>query len=120
MATYTGNDKRLQKLFELTASEIGHTYSTTEQVVGKWIDGSDIYETTFEIQNGLYIPYGSWIDTQIQITDFLKSVSCFCIDTDGINWDLSAKYEYDTIRLINNCYQDITINVFCIRYIKSV
>lgn len=27
-----------------------HAYSTTEQIVGTWIDGSDVYEKSFEIQ----------------------------------------------------------------------
>lgn len=27
-----------------------HTYSTTEQIVGTWIDGSDVYEKSFEAQ----------------------------------------------------------------------
>ena len=26
-----------------------HTYSTEEQVVGKWIDGRDVYEKTYEV-----------------------------------------------------------------------
>lgn len=29
----------------------GHTYSTTEQVVGTWIDGKPLYEKTFEWNN---------------------------------------------------------------------
>lgn len=29
----------------------GHTYSTTEQVVGTWIDGKPLYEKTIEITN---------------------------------------------------------------------
>lgn len=29
----------------------GHTYSTTEQVVGTWIDGSPVYEKTITISN---------------------------------------------------------------------
>lgn len=30
-----------------------HTYSTTEQVVAKWIDGSDIYEKTYVLSNAV-------------------------------------------------------------------
>lgn len=30
------------------AGSSGHNYSTTEQVVGKWIDGSDVYEITLD------------------------------------------------------------------------
>lgn len=42
-------------------------YSTTEQVVGTWIDGSTIYEKTF---TGLSISAGtSWVDTGISLSD---------------------------------------------------
>ena len=33
-------------LIEDSKASSGHTYSTEEQVVGKWIDGSDLYEKT--------------------------------------------------------------------------
>lgn len=36
-----------QPLVDLIQSGTGHTYSTSEQVVGKWIDGKDLYERTF-------------------------------------------------------------------------
>ena len=40
-----------QPLVDLIQSGNGHTYSTSEQVVGKWIDGRPIYERTFEVNN---------------------------------------------------------------------
>lgn len=36
-------DERVETLEE------GHVYSTNEHVIGKWIDGSDLYEKTIEI-----------------------------------------------------------------------
>ena len=37
-----------------------HTYSTTEQEVGTWIDGSTIYEKTIILQSGVNLTRGSW------------------------------------------------------------
>ena len=34
----------------------GHTYSTTEQVVGTWTNGKPLYEKTYEITDS-FIPY---------------------------------------------------------------
>lgn len=35
-----------------SSSGSGHNYSTTEQVVGTWIDGSTIYEKTISVTQG--------------------------------------------------------------------
>ena len=43
MANYDGADKRLAHLF-------CPEYKTTEQLVGKWIDGSDLYQTSWSVQ----------------------------------------------------------------------
>ena len=49
-----------------SASGSSHSYSTTEQVVGAWIDGSTIYEKTF---TSLSISAGtSWVDTGISLS----------------------------------------------------
>lgn len=39
----------LYKVYGLKLGGSGHTYSTTEQVVGKWIDGKPLYEKTFDV-----------------------------------------------------------------------
>ena len=47
-------------------SSSGVTYSTTEQVVGKWIDDSDIYQKTFYISN---LPNASLFQMQHNIAN---------------------------------------------------
>ena len=37
-----------------------HDYSTDEQIVGTWIDGSTIYEKTIILQSGVNLTRGSW------------------------------------------------------------
>lgn len=55
----------------------GHTYSTTEQIVGKWIDGKTLYEKTFTVSN-VTINTSDWQNIE-QIADIDKLVS-----TDGV------------------------------------
>ena len=43
MANYDGADKRLARLF-------CPEYKTTEQLVGKWIDGADLYQVNYSVQ----------------------------------------------------------------------
>lgn len=52
----------------------GHTYSTTEQVVGTWIDGKPIYEKVVENLN--YTASASWQNTGITIPNLDIVISC--------------------------------------------
>ena len=47
--------------------EYYHNYSTDEHIVGTWIDGSIIYETTFE--TNIQLPHGSSITSAINLID---------------------------------------------------
>lgn len=49
----------------------GHNYSTEEQIVGTWIDGSPIYEKTFVVQNPTS---GSTRNILHNITGFSKAI----------------------------------------------
>ena len=42
MAIYTGADKRIGRVFK-------QIFSTTEQLIGKWIDGNDLYEKSYSV-----------------------------------------------------------------------
>lgn len=48
----------------------GHTFSTTEQVIGKWIDGKPIYELTLELSNNRASLGDIQVDTVIDISAF--------------------------------------------------
>lgn len=52
----------------------GHTYSTTEQEIGTWVDGSTIYEKTYN--TNLVLTNGTWVvvdstQTNIQLISAL-------------------------------------------------
>lgn len=51
-----------------------HNYSTTEQVVGTWVDGRPIYEKTFEVSSP-YFKNGDWLNTHIIIPNIDNIIS---------------------------------------------
>lgn len=46
-----------------------HNYSTTEQIVGTWIDGQTIYEKTFDLGENVSISYNSWTTTTAELDE---------------------------------------------------
>lgn len=70
---YTDNADEIVEVAKSTASTPLHNYSTDEQVVGTWIDGSTIYEKTFELDNQLEVSYTSWTSTGIT-ADYISAI----------------------------------------------
>lgn len=48
----------------------GHKYSTEEHVVGKWIDGRNVYEKTFLLSKPLSISTANWTESSISISQY--------------------------------------------------
>lgn len=61
----------------------GHTYSTSEQVVGTWIDGKSLYEKTYSGLN-ITCTSGTYTHSNIVESDFNKIISVVSA-TDGYN-----------------------------------
>jgi hypothetical protein len=59
-----------------------HTYSTTEQVVGTWIDGKLIYECTYELNN-ISCRSGAFTSTGINRSGIDTFIQGFLLDTGG-------------------------------------
>ena len=68
------------------AAEAQNTYSTTERVVGKWIDGSDIYEKVIVLAADTAISYTGFTDTTIDTTSIKNVISAFGIHSDGTSF----------------------------------
>lgn len=60
----------------------GVNYSTTEQVIGTWIDGSIIYQRTFEFSSPVSVG-GSWVNTTIDSTGIDKIIRVVGYHSDG-------------------------------------
>ena len=44
-----------------------HHYSLDEHIIGTWIDGSTLYEKTFDLGSDLVVPYNSWVSLGITL-----------------------------------------------------
>ena len=44
-----------------------HHYSLDEHIIGTWIDGSTLYEKTFDLASDLVVPYNSWVSLGITL-----------------------------------------------------
>lgn len=65
----------------------GHTYSTTEQVIGTWIDGKPLYEKSFQFSNYIAIPTKSWTTIMdVSSLNISKLIHCDFIDMEGVYW----------------------------------
>lgn len=104
-------------LYAPTASS-GINYSTTEHVIGKWIDNSDIYERTFtSLSIGLL---DDWVNT----VDISQMNVSECIGASG--WDngtyqvtLNTKIDSGYIQVYMPGMAGITLTKISIKYTKS-
>lgn len=100
----------------------GHNYSTSEQVVGTWIDGSTLYEKTLTWSGTLVLSDSSW--TTIPFTDIpnMDYVASVLFTTDCIfDNRVRLKVENGTIKgaTSQSGGQNISNIVLVIRYTKS-
>ena len=62
-------------------SSIQNRYSTNEKAVGVWIDGSTIYEKTYELQSELEVSNTSWTATTIDASSISRIVGVEILGT---------------------------------------
>ena len=99
-----------------------HTYSTTEQVVGKWIDGTtDVYEVVHDEENSITIQANDWGTTTLSNANIAKIISISCINPTGACFQ-SVGVNNDTgsyVHILNARGTAINVKTFIIRYIKT-
>lgn len=99
--------------------ELNRNYSLTERPVGRWVDGSIIYEKVIKLQTALSLATNTWTNIE-EWTEPAQLISCVGLGTaSGTVWscvnaelDLSA----NRLRVQNTRSQAITVNGFIIRY----
>ena len=66
-----------------------HTYSTTEQVVGTWVDGKPIYEITIELPSYVTISNTDWTSIGILASSLNvnKFIHCTAYTSTGTCWE---------------------------------
>lgn len=103
-------------------SENGHNYSTSEQVVGTWVDGKPVYETTYVFQSDVRINASSWEDTPIPNSGIKRIISCETSNLQGAFWQVlgAAIDTGDYVRFFNGRSNNfIDVGVVVLRYMKT-
>lgn len=109
----------------------GHAYSTTEQVVGTWIDGSPVYEKSFSVTSPVEnVPTNIIEITSLSVDDVVSlegvinapSNAIYIGNTDWrmwtrMNWESTNK-DYIACNITNASYASQSL-VVTIRYTKS-
>lgn len=69
--------------------QLAHHYSTSEKIVGTWIDGSTVYERTWDFSaNPISLPYDTWVNTTIQSSDGVSNIiSAECLTSSFLVMD---------------------------------
>ena len=101
---------------------ISHAYSTAEQVVGTWIDGSPIYETTFDLGENTTISNSSWTTTSIQMPNLGGIISGMILtETLGTSTPVMTTYDankYIQLQSLRNSYTS-TARYVVVQYTKA-
>jgi hypothetical protein len=85
----------------------GHTYSTTEQVIGTWTDGRPIYEITKEFNTNQSFTGGAWNTLPITIPNIDFVVHGVMRQGDGQNY-INYPDSFGTVDSVNG-----TIRAYC-------
>lgn len=100
-----------------------HTYSTTEQIVGYWTDGSPIYELVVEFQSAISVSANNW--NQSVISNFgnvyiIEAQALVTGSSGGMsNWGfIGTQCVNNNIGIFNSRDSAITLDTLILRYTK--
>lgn len=99
-----------------------HVYSTTEQMVGRWIDGSPVFEKVIDFGSDTQIDYMTWTLTNISLDNITRLISISGLSGDGNAYygDIMGGNNGGYLQLLtarNNTY--ITIRYLIFSYVKN-
>lgn len=95
----------------------GINYSTTEQVIGTWIDGKNIYERTYT--GSFTVPSGgTWYNTGIALSDVENLIDTQCRQSIA-KWNfISGLNNSGTLVLVNPTSGSLSVENITIQYTK--
>lgn len=104
----------------IRTKELVSDYTLEEKVIGRWIDGSLVYQRTFEFENELRINSNTWTDTGIPSSNFRKIISAEGMNSTGTYWgEISVNRDNGTyVQILNIRNSPIDIKHLTIRYLK--
>lgn len=101
-----------------------HVYSTEEQVVGTWIDGSPIYERTI-IGLSTKVKYDDWVTiTTIPSLKYIINAVAYCTESNELKGGIVGCIEWFNDNAVVKCESLVnidlrTINFVTIQYTKT-
>ena len=96
-----------------------NSYSTTEQVVGTWIDGKPIYRKVYTFTTSFTLTNSTWYDTGISVTN-QKIISCRLLGPTN-EWIAMSASDTGNLRL-QSCRVNVNtgnINCVILEYTKT-
>ena len=78
-----------------------HNYSTDEHVVGTWIDGSTLYEKTYDLGSNTNVSNDSWQSSGITISGLSMIIDCKGTNSSGTFYDLMAYHTSGAINILS-------------------
>lgn len=107
---------------ESTPMSVAEYYSTTEQVIGTWIDGSTLYRKVFTFSTPITCPSQQWAQTDILTSSVNASAMVRAFTALGSSvyvCDVSCDTNETYVTLLNLRSVSITIDTLIIEYTKS-
>ena len=74
-------------------------YSTDEQVIGTWIDGSTLYRRVIDLGAQLDVAYSSWTTTSISISNADKLIRCDGISNSNVFSSLIGYFDSNILKI---------------------
>lgn len=101
-----------------------HHYSTSEQVIGTWVDGKPLYETSFPITSTTTFTSNSWVDMGINQGDMYKIIDGKLImDYQGAYSFQNLQFGWISNKLVGNSFRNFEVEAnhgyVVLQYTKS-
>ena len=98
----------------------GHNYSTTEQVIGTWIDGSTLYECTYDLGSDLTLQDSTWTDSGVVTpTNANRCIKAEGIQSNGTSTCIMASVTSTNISVQSTKNSGDSIRYLTIQYTKT-
>ena len=96
-------------------------YSTSEQVIGTWIDGKPLYQITADFGAEITVNSNTWTNTTIPITDKKAIISAVGTNGSGTCWNfISANCDSGSyVQVYHTRSTAITLRTMTIQYTKT-
>lgn len=111
----------IYKIVGLNFGSTPHIYSTSEQVVGTWIDGKPLYEISVEFGTELTVNSGAFTNTSISNVDKKAIINVVGTNETGTCWNmLSANCNTGAyVQVYHTRGSAITLKYLTIQYTKT-